>query len=362
MVKRQIKAIFVPMNHEFYMQRCLDLAVLGLGHVSPNPMVGCVIVHDDKIIGEGYHQKFGEAHAEVNAINAVLSTFGEQAAHLLKNATAYVSLEPCSHVGKTGPCADLLVSYQLKRVVIGNKDPFNRVNGKGIEKLKQANIEAITDVLKDKCEHVNRRFFTRVLKHRPYLILKWAQTANGFFAPSNQSQQWISGPEAKILSHQWRSEEDTILVGKNTALIDNPQLNTREIKGTNPVRIVIDKNLSVPANYNIYNADAKTIIFNEVKTEVVDNIHFVQMEDMHFYLPQKIAYQLYLMDIQSVIIEGGANLLTQFIAADLWDEARIFHSKQNWTDGIKAPCIDGETIKTITIGSDTLTIIKQKQL
>ncbi len=349
------------MSHEFYMQRCLDLAILGMGQVSPNPMVGCVIVHGDKIIGEGYHQKIGEAHAEVNAINNVLSTYGDLAVTLLANATVYVSLEPCAHQGKTPPCADLLVRHRVKRVVIGNKDPFDRVNGKGIEQLRAANIEVITNVLKEKCEYINRRFFTRVTKQRPYIILKWAQTSNGFFAPVSQRQQWISGTEAKVLTHHWRSEEDAILVGKNTVLIDNPQLSTREIEGKSPIRIIIDRDLSIPSNYHIYNDEVKTIIFNQVKTNTVRNTHFVQIEDMHFYLPQKIAFQLYLMDIQSVIIEGGANILSQFIAANLWDEARIFTNTQNWTEGIIAPKIVGECLQETAIGKDKLSIVMQNK-
>ncbi len=346
------------MNHEFYMQRCLELAVMGMGNVSPNPMVGCVIVHEGKIIGEGYHQKIGEAHAEVNAINDVFAKHADNAPSLLKQATAYVTLEPCSHFGKTPPCADLLIKHQLKKVVVGNTDPFESVNGKGIAKLRDAGIEVITEVLKEQCEFVNRRFFTRIKAQRPYFILKWAQTANGYFAPETASQQWISGPEAKILTHQWRSQEDAILVGKNTVLADNPQLNTREVLGKNPIRIVIDKNLDIPSDFHIFNDAAKTLIFNEVKTEVVNNIHFIQMEDMHFYLPQKIAYQLYLMDIQSVIIEGGANILQQFIVSNLWDEARIFTSKAQWEKGTKAPEIEGTVIEQTSIGNDELKIYK----
>jgi len=346
------------MNHEFYMQRCLELAVMGMGNVSPNPMVGCVIVYEDKIIGEGYHQKIGEAHAEVNAIHDVFAKYGDNAPNLLKQATAYVTLEPCSHFGKTPPCADLLIRHQLKKVVVGNTDPFESVNGRGIAKLRDAGIEVITGVLNEQCEFVNRRFFTRIKAQRPYFILKWAQTANGYFAPNDTSQQWISGPEAKILTHQWRSEEDAILVGKNTVLADNPQLNTREVQGKNPIRIVIDRNLVISGDFHIFNDAAKTIIFNEVKTEVVNNIHFIQMEDMHFYLPQKIAYQLYLMDIQSVIIEGGANILQQFIVSNLWDEARVFTSKTTWENGIKAPEIKGTVIEQITVGNDELKIYK----
>lgn len=347
------------MEHEFYMQRCLELAVKGTGNVSPNPMVGCVIVHEGLIIGEGYHQKIGEAHAEVNAVKDVFEKHGGQAADLLKNATAYVSLEPCAHFGKTPPCADLLIKHQIKKVVIGNTDPFESVNGKGIEKLKNAGVEVVSGILDEECRLMNRRFFTRIQAHRPYFILKWAQTADGFFAPADQSQQWISGVEAKVLTHRWRSEEDAILVGKNTVLADNPQLNTREVVGKNPIRLVIDRNLAIPSNAHVFNDAAKTIIFNEVKTEVVNHIHYVQMEDMHFYLPQKIAYQLYLMDIQSVIIEGGANILGQFIAAGLWDEARIFTSKTAWGKGVKAPGIEGEILEEISIGNDRLQILKR---
>ena len=362
MLKRQIKPIFAMMNHEFYMQRCLDIAASGMGKVSPNPMVGCVIVHDNLIIGEGYHQEFGTAHAEVNAINAVLDTHAEKAPQLLKEATAYVNLEPCAHFGKTPPCADLLIRHGLKTVVIANLDPFYGVNGKGISKLREAGIEVLTGVFEEEAAYLNRRFFTRITQQRPYLILKWAQTSNGFFAPIGQKQQWISGPESKILVHQWRADEDAILVGKNTVINDNPQLNTREVNGKNAIRIVIDKNLSIPNNYNIYNDAAKTIIFNEVKTEVIDNIHFVQMEDMHFYLAQKIAFQLYLMDIQSVIVEGGTNILQQFISANLWDEARVFTSIHTWENGLKAPKIGGELLHETQIGNDKLTIFKRKHL
>lgn len=346
------------MNHEIYMQRCLALAVMGMGSVSPNPMVGCVIVYEDKIIGEGYHQKIGEAHAEVNAIHDVFTKHGDNAPNLLKQATAYVTLEPCSHFGKTPPCADLLIRHQLKEVVVGNTDPFESVNGRGIAKLRDAGIEVITGILKEDCEFINRRFFTRIKAQRPYFILKWAQTNNGYFAPESPSQRWISGPEAKILTHQWRSEEDGILVGKNTVLADNPQLNTREVHGKNPMRIVIDRNLEISGDFHIFNDAAKTVIFNEIKTEVINNIHFIQMEDMHFYLPQKIAYQLYLMDLQSVIIEGGANILQQFIVSNLWDEARIFTSKETWKNGIKAPEIKGMVIEQIAVGNDELKIYK----
>jgi len=344
------------MVDELYMRRCLELAELGIGNVSPNPMVGCVIVHGDKIIGEGYHKKIGKAHAEVNAIESVKLAFGDQADRLLKESTVYVNLEPCAHHGKTPPCADLLIRYQVKKVVIGNKDPFDGVNGQGIEKLINAGIIVIHGVLDQECRAFNRRFFTRIEKQRPYIILKWAQTANGFFAPLTNIQQWISSPLAKKIAHKWRHEEDAILVGKRTVIADNPQLNSREWYGKHPVRFIIDKNLEIPLDKNIYNNDSKTVILNEVKTEVIDNIHYVQMEDMHFYLPQKIAFQLYLMDIQSVIIEGGANVINQFINAHLWDEARVFSAHLSWETGIFAPQINGLISEIIDVNTDKLII------
>jgi len=344
------------MSDELYMKRCLELAEMGNGQVSPNPLVGCVIVSGGKIIGEGYHQKFGEAHAEVNAIRSVTDKYGEKAAELLKNATAYVSLEPCAHFGKTPPCADLLIRHQLKKVVIGNRDPFADVDGKGIEKLKNAGIEIVSGMLEKECAFVNRRFFTRIAQQRPYIILKWARTANGFFAPKNSVQQWISGPLAKKLVHKWRTEEDAILVGKQTAIADNPALSAREWPGKNPIRIAIDRKLEIPSTNQLYNTDAKTIIFNEQKTSVEGNIHFIEMEDMQYYLPQKIAYQLYLMDIQSIIIEGGANILNQFISSGLWDEARVFNSAASWNTGIKSPDINGKITSVTPIDKDQLTI------
>lgn len=346
------------MLDETYMRRCLELAEMGMGNVSPNPMVGCVIVADGKIIGEGFHGKIGEAHAEVNAVKAVIDQYGEESADLLTKATVYVSLEPCAHFGKTPPCADLLIRHRVKKVVVGNKDPFSEVDGKGIEKLKNAGIEVVQGVLEDSCTLLNRRFFTRVEQQRPYFILKWAQTANGFFAPLKRNKEWISSGMAKKLVHKWRTEEDAILVGKGTVLADNPQLNTREWTGKNPVRLVIDKNLDIPVSSAIFNSDAKTVIFNEIKTEVIDNIHYIQMEDMQFYLPQKIAYQLYLMDIQSVIIEGGAYMISLFINAGLWDEARIFQASHSWTTGIPAPAIHGVIEEVINVDADRLLIYK----
>ena len=344
------------MSDELFMKRCLELAELGNGNVSPNPMVGCVIVSGGKIIAEGYHQQFGKEHAEVNAINAVLTRFGVHSAALLKKATVYVNLEPCAHFGKTPPCADLLIQHAVERVVVGNRDPFPGVNGKGLEKLKNAGIKVQHGVLNEECLQLNKRFFTRINQQRPFIILKWAKTANGYFAPKNTIQQWISGPLAKKLVHKWRTEEDAILIGKQTGLADNPQLDAREWSGKNPVRIIIDRKLEIPLNYHLYNDKAKTVVLNEIKTDVLGNIHFIQMEDMHYYLPQKIAYQLYLMDIQSIIIEGGANVLNQFISAGLWDEARVFHSGNNWETGVLSPEINGKVVSFTSVDQDYLTV------
>jgi diaminohydroxyphosphoribosylaminopyrimidine deaminase/5-amino-6-(5-phosphoribosylamino)uracil reductase len=343
-------------QHEIYMRRCLELAGLGIGNVSPNPMVGAVIVHNDKIIGEGYHQKYGEAHAEVNAVNQVISKF-DNYAELLKRSTIYVSLEPCAHYGKTPPCADLIIKHQIPNVVVGCRDPFDQVNGKGIEKLQAAGIEVITGILEEECRWLNRRFFTRVQKHRPYIMLKWAQTEDGFFAPDDNSQLWITGVESRKLVHQWRGEEDAILVGTNTAAIDNPQLNVRYGNGTSPKRVIIDRKLKLNQSLNIFDQSVETFIFNEVKTEFDGKNKYIALEDFGRYVPEYILYQLYLQDIQSVIIEGGAHTLNAFIKAGLWDEARIFTGATILNSGIKAPQIKGSADEEILSGNDRLRIL-----
>ncbi len=344
-------------NYEKYMRRCLELAESGAGFVSPNPMVGAVIVHQDKIIGEGYHQRYGQAHAEVNAIKTVLERYPD-AEELLKEATIYVSLEPCAHHGKTPPCADLIIKHQIPKVVVGCRDPFVQVDGKGIEKLKNAGIEVIENVLEAACLDLNKRFFTRVLKQRPYIILKWAETADGFFAPEDGSQQWISDPLSKKLVHQWRSEEDAVLVGKNTAAADNPQLNNRfQPDARQPKRVVLDRRLELKPELNLFDQSAETFVFNEVKTAFDGKIKYISLEDFDLYLPQYILFQLYLQDIQSVIIEGGAKTIQLFIDAGLWDEARIFRSKKRWGKGIKAPLINGILRSADAVGEDELTIL-----
>lgn len=346
-------------QHQKYMERCIDLARLGAGYVSPNPMVGSVIVCDEKIIGEGYHMHYGKAHAEVNAIRNVFDNH-ENAKELLKRSTIYVNLEPCSHFGKTPPCADLIISNEIQRAVIGCRDPFEQINGRGIEKLKNAGIDVIENILTEKCLQLNIRFFTRIKKQRPYIILKWAQTADGYFAPSDGSQKWISSPVSKQLVHRWRTEEDAVLVGKNTAMADNPNLNVREWAGRDPVRIVIDRKLELTKDLHIFDQSQDTIIFNEQKTELDGKIKYLELEDFDNYLPQLILYQLYLMDIQSLIVEGGLKTLNLFLQAGLWDEARVLTGPQVWEHGIPAPALMGEPDEVQSIGPDILKIWHNK--
>ena len=299
------------------MLRALQLAEIGRGTVSPNPMVGCVIVHNDLIIGEGWHKKYGDWHAEVNAVNSVKDKT------LLAEATAYVTLEPCSHFGKTPPCADLLVNHQLKKVVICNNDPFLLVAGKGIQKLLDAGIEVVTGVLEEKGRQLNARFFTVVEKNRPYIILKWAETADCFIAGEDFEQIKISNALSHRLSHKWRSEEDAIMVGTNTALHDNPRLNVREWTGRNPVRIVIDRNKRLPKDLHLFDDSVKTLILSDP----------FSWEE---YQKEKL---------QSIIIEGGTQLLQSFIEAELFDEIRVFRSQKQLKKGILAPVLP----KNITI-------------
>lgn len=339
--------------HEVYMQRCLELAQLGAGNASPNPMVGAVIVYHDKIIGEGWHRKYGGPHAEVHAIADVYESY-EDADRLLKDSTMYVSLEPCSHQGKTPPCADLIIDKKIPKVVIAARDPFDRVNGAGIAKLRDANVDVVENVLLKDAMFLNRRFIVRVKQQRPYVILKWAETADGYFAQTDGTQRWISGSIAKTLVHKWRSEEDAVLVGKNTALQDNPHLTVRQFHGRNPKRVVIDKALTLPENLHLFDRRAQTIVFNNSKSDWQPNLSYIALENFDFYLPQNILFQLHLMDVQSVIIEGGAKTLQLFVEAGLWDEARIFVSPTYWLDGIKAPSLSTIPDKRQPIGKDSL--------
>ncbi len=348
------------MSHEKYMQRAINLAKLGAGYVSPNPMVGAVIVHDNKIIGEGYHQKYGEAHAEVNAINWVLNNYFD-AENRLQQSTIYVSLEPCSHFGKTPPCVDLLIKHQLAHVVIGCTDLNPLVGGKGIAKLQTAGIKVTYGVLENECIDHNKRFFTSINKQRPYIILKWAQTADGFFAPHGNLKHWITSATAKTLVHKWRSQEDCILVGKNTALIDNPQLNVRLVEGRNPKRAVIDRDLELYKNLFLFDDSIETFVFNHKQTIIAGNTKYIGIEEFDYLLPQYILYQLYLNDVQSLIIEGGSKTLQTFIDANLWDEARVFIGKAKLLEGIKAPTIIGKLISSCRVEDDNLKIIGTAQ-
>jgi len=344
-------------KHERYMQRCLDLAVLGIGTVAPNPMVGAVIVCDDTIIGEGYTSPYGGPHAEVNAVQSAITTYGiEKARRLLTNSTIYVSLEPCAHFGKTPPCADMLIAYGFPKVVIGCLDPFSKVNGLGVEKLESAGITVVKGILEKECQFINRRFFTQVNKNRPYVVLKWAETEDGYFAPGDTAQRWISNAASKQLVHKWRSEEDAILVGRNTALIDNPSLTNRYWKGKSPKRILLDRDLDVPSDYHLLDQSTETIVFNTIKSEWNLNLKYIEIENFDLYLPQSVLYQLYLMDVQSILIEGGAKTLQMFINAGLWDEARIFVSEETWGAGLVSPKIDGILDGKLNVSNDQLLI------
>jgi diaminohydroxyphosphoribosylaminopyrimidine deaminase / 5-amino-6-(5-phosphoribosylamino)uracil reductase len=339
--------------NEKYMQRCLDLAKLGSGNVAPNPMVGCVIVHNDTIIGEGLHKKFGEPHAEVNAINSVPS----EKQKLLSSSTLYVNLEPCSHYGKTPPCADLIIAKKIPHVVIGISDPNPLVAGKGIEKLKAAGIRVTIGVLKEQCSELNNRFITFYEKKRPYIILKWAQTNDGFIAPVDGKRLQISGKLSQQLVHKWRGEEPSILVGYNTALNDDPQLNVREWKGNNPARIVIDSKLELPKTLHLFDNTIPTVVFNEIADEKNENIELIKI-DFGDETVKSILSSLYNRKIQSVLVEGGAKTLLLFIKSGLWDEARVFISPNNLQAGIKAPHITNKEASTDKIGEDKLIIYK----
>jgi diaminohydroxyphosphoribosylaminopyrimidine deaminase/5-amino-6-(5-phosphoribosylamino)uracil reductase len=332
-----------------FMQRTLELARKGVGAVSPNPRVGCVIVHDGKIIGEGWHQKYGEAHAEVNAVGSV------EDISLLKESTVYVNLEPCSHQGKTPPCADLLIHQQVKKVVIANGDPNPLVNGLGIKKLKAAGIEVVSGILEKEGRELNKRFFTFIEKKRPYIILKWAQSADGFVAHSNYESRWISNEYSRQLVHQWRSEEDAVLVGTRTAAHDNPALTVREWTGRNPVRIVIDRFLRLPETLRLFDQTEKTICYNLLKHEEHKNLLLIRLGEEGFI--EQLVEDLFRQNIQSVIVEGGAQTLQFFIDLKLWDEARIFTASRFFGNGISAPIIQGHSKIETEIFGDKLAII-----
>ncbi len=333
------------------MQRCIGLAQLGAGNVAPNPMVGAVLVHNERIIGEGYHQQYGFAHAEVNCINSVRTKDEE----LISTSTLYVSLEPCAHWGKTPPCADLIIQKQIPRVVVGCRDPFKKVDGKGIEKLRAAGIDITINVCREESENLNKRFFTFHTEHRPYIILKWAQTSDAKMAAASENRLLISNEFTNALVHKWRSEEAAILVGTNTALLDNPKLDNRLWSGKSPVRMVLDKDVRLPKSLYLFDNTRRTIVFNHLEQKEEGNALYFQI-DKQKNIAAAISDACYELSIQSVLIEGGAQLLKSFIGADLWDEARIITNENLLVgEGLHAPSLHHhQLVKTESIFSDRI--------
>jgi diaminohydroxyphosphoribosylaminopyrimidine deaminase / 5-amino-6-(5-phosphoribosylamino)uracil reductase len=333
---------------ELFMRRALELALLGKGSVSPNPLVGCVVVHDGKIVGEGWHQRYGEPHAEVNAINAVADKT------LLSDSTLYVNLEPCSHFGKTPPCVDLVLAHRLQRVVIANVDTNPLVSGDGIKKMRHAGIEVITGILENEGRELNKRFFTSIEKGRPYIILKWAETADGFIARENYDSKWISNEQSRQLVHQWRAEEDAVLVGTKTVFHDNPRLNVRDWAGRPPTRVILDRFLRLSDTLHVFDQTQPTRCYNVLKHEEHDNLLWIRLDEENFL--QQLVHDLQKQNIQSVMVEGGTQTLQLFIDAGLWDEARVFVSKKTFGKGIRAPKMHGNLITADNVFNDTLKI------
>lgn len=327
--------------HEIHIKRCLKIAKNGLGSTRPNPMVGAIIVCDDKVIGEGFTSPYGQSHAEVNAINAVKNKA------LLKKSTLYVTLEPCSHHGKTPPCSDLIISHNIPKVVIGCIDDNPQVVGKGIAKLKASGCEVIVGVLENECKIHHKRFFTFHNKKRPYIILKWAETKDGFIAPKTKDKQkpiWITNRYSRQLVHKWRSEEQVILVGTNTVIEDNPSLTVRDWTGDNPTRIVIDKNLKLNSELKLFDNAAKTISISNKEIDFKKNIS------------KQICDLLFKENINSIIIEGGSKTLQTFIDEGLWDEARVFVGLTEFKEGVKAPQFKGKLASEQSILDDSLKV------
>ncbi len=338
------------------MLRCLELAKKGAGFVSPNPMVGCVIVHRGEIIGEGFHEKYGKQHAEVNAINSVENQ------ELLKDSTLYVTLEPCAHHGLTPPCSDLIVSKKIPGVVIGTIDTFGEVAGKGIEKMTNAGIDVQVGLLEEKCRKINKRFFTYYEKKRPFIILKWAQTSDGFIdidrtEPGFGEPTWITGEKALVRVHQLRADEDAIMVGTNTALKDNPALTVRHVKGKNPLRVVLDRQLRLTKNLNLFDNSVDTLVFNSLKTEVNSKTSFLKI-DFNNNVIQQITDELYKRRIQSLIVEGGRELLESFLNSGTWDEAFVFVGNKMFKRGISAPTLPDQLIHYEKLDDDEFFVYK----
>ena len=343
------------------MQRCLDLALKGMGKVAPNPMVGAVLVYQDEIIGEGYHERYGQAHAEVNCINSV----AEKNRHLLSASTLYVSLEPCSHFGKTPPCTHLILANGIKKVVVGSVDPFEEVNGKGIALLREKGVEVIGPVLEKEANELNRRFFIFHQRKRPYIILKWAESANGWMGRKGD-EIVISNSYSQKLVHRWRMEESAILVGTQTALTDNPKLNNRFFPGPSPVRMVIDRKLILPKQANLLSDGLPTIVFTESVSITDGEVKYVQLPESNNWI-QHILDFAYQNRIQSILVEGGSSLLQSFLQAECWDEIRVIKSAKaialSNADGLKAPSLYlTKPDTTELIGDDSIQYFKRKEL
>ncbi|PIF31043.1 diaminohydroxyphosphoribosylaminopyrimidine deaminase [Flavobacterium sp. 9] len=339
--------------HEKYIKRCIELAQNGFGTTYPNPMVGSVIVYEGKIIGEGWHKKAGEPHAEVNAVRSVKDK------SLLKKATIYVSLEPCSHFGKTPPCCDLIIEHKIPNVVVGTVDPNEKVAGNGIKKLIASGANVVVGVLEKECNELNKRFFTFHEQKRPYIILKWAESQDGFLSPEKEANQdrkpiWITNQYSRQLVHKWRSEEQAILVGTKTVIDDNPKLNVRDWAGNNPVRVVLDQNNRIPKDSFIFDNSVKTIIFTKSEINFPSENTTFERIDFNENMIQSILSVLYQNQIQSIIIEGGLQTLQSFIDQNIWDEARIFVGKTIFENGTKAPVLQKKNVTKTYIQNDEL--------
>lgn len=343
-----------------FINRCFELAKLGLGTAAPNPIVGCVIVYKNKIIGEGYHQNCGEAHAEVNAINSVKDK------SLLKKSSLYVSLEPCSHQGRTPACSRLIIEKKIPNVIISCIDTFDKVSGRGVEMLKNAGVNVKLGVLENEGKYLNRRFFTFHQKKRPYIILKWAKTIDGYIDIDRknplQKPEWITNDISRVLVHKWRTQESAILVGTDTAELDNPKLNVREWRGKNPLRVTIDKDLRLPEHLNLFDKSQKTIVFTSKEKKSLNNLEFIKIDFTKDVLMQVMKY-LYKIEIQSLIVEGGKKIFDSFIKQNLWDEARVFVGDKHFYSGTQAPKINGKILsKDILEESILYTFANHKSL
>jgi diaminohydroxyphosphoribosylaminopyrimidine deaminase / 5-amino-6-(5-phosphoribosylamino)uracil reductase len=337
-------------SHLNNMMQCLLLASQGQGYVSPNPLVGAMLVHNGEMIGAGYHQQYGTAHAEVNCINSVQPNHK----HLIPDSVLYVNLEPCNHHGQTPPCTDLIIASGIKKVIIGCTDTHALVNGAGIQKLKEAGITVVENILHQQSLAINRRFFTYQNQNRPYIILKWAETADGFVANADKTSVQISEQQAITMNHTWRSQEDAILVGFNTVLIDNPQLNVRHVDARNPVRIIWDAKNQLPMDKHVMDGKQPTIIINDAITKTENNIAWVQLQT----IPEILAY-LYKHKTLSIIIEGGPKTIQQFFDANLWDEARVIKSKTVLGNGYAANQLSNQTfLYDDPKGNDTIMYYK----